>query len=351
MSNNVASLTGSIAGLWIHASAQSDSKIQQLSQTSSDVCQPGYFLSFPSRSQCLAGAPTTTLTSSQTYPAAGQAFTLTATVRNPAGTPTNQVTFKDGSTVLGFSTLSNGVATLVTSLSTSGIIHNITATYGGDLNTGGVSPRYLPSTSAVLAQLVIPYVTTINWTTTWYGYNFVNYQISYPLTVAVSAPVGIPTGQVTVQNGTYRLDTAVLTNGVANLTFTWPFSGFYSLTATYYGESLPGGSPLYLSATSVPAIFNVMPSPYVGCYPDFSPPRDLPVLVTTSSTLTVEKCGLDCVGYEFFGVQNGTKCFCGTTFSNNGISEDCNVACSGDSYEICGGSTVNSVYFTPQSGY
>src|SRR5207302_1836662 len=63
----------------------------------------------------------------------GQAVTLTATVHPSSGTgvPTGTVTFQDGTTTLGTSTLdSSGSATLAASLAVAA--HPITATYSGD---------------------------------------------------------------------------------------------------------------------------------------------------------------------------------------------------------------------------
>ena len=92
---------------------------------------------------------TTTLTSSNNAPAAGQAVTLTATVRPVApatGVPTGTVTFKDGATVIGTATVgATGTASISASF-TAGP-HSLTAAYGGSLD-------FLASTSAVLTLTV-----------------------------------------------------------------------------------------------------------------------------------------------------------------------------------------------------
>src|SRR5436309_14609720 len=92
---------------------------------------------------------TTTLASSNNAPAAGQAVTLTATVRPVApatGVPTGTVTFRDGATVIGTATLgATGTASISASF-TAGT-HSLTAAYGGSLD-------FLASTSAVLTLTV-----------------------------------------------------------------------------------------------------------------------------------------------------------------------------------------------------
>ena len=63
-----------------------------------------------------------------------------------SGTPTGNVTFDDGSTVLGTFTLTNGTASFTTSSLAVGT-HSIKAVYAGDAN-------FKTSTSAVLKQVV-----------------------------------------------------------------------------------------------------------------------------------------------------------------------------------------------------
>jgi hypothetical protein len=86
-----------------------------------------------------------TLTSSQNPSNFGQAVTFTATVTGSS--PTGTVTFKDGGTVLGTSTLNGSGQAFFTTSSLSVGSHTITAVYSGDANNAA-------STSAVLTQLV-----------------------------------------------------------------------------------------------------------------------------------------------------------------------------------------------------
>jgi hypothetical protein len=80
-------------------------------------------------------ASITTLTASSTNITPLQSVTLTATV-TPAvlGTPTGNVSFLDGATLLGTTNLSGGVATYTASGLAPGITHSLSATYNGDIN-------------------------------------------------------------------------------------------------------------------------------------------------------------------------------------------------------------------------
>ena len=90
-----------------------------------------------------------TLTSSVNPVDVGQATVLTATVTGAS--PTGTVTFSDGSTILGTSTLASGTATLSATLSAG--TRSLGAAYGGDANNA-------PSTSASVSETVNALLTT-----------------------------------------------------------------------------------------------------------------------------------------------------------------------------------------------
>ena len=77
------------------------------------------------------------VTSSLNPSPSGTAVTFTATVSGAGPTPTGTVTFEDGTTVLGASPLSSGVATLTTASLPAGTSQTITAIYSGDSHFAG----------------------------------------------------------------------------------------------------------------------------------------------------------------------------------------------------------------------
>jgi len=87
-----------------------------------------------------------TLTSTPNPSTLGQSVTFTAKVTGSSGTPTGNVDFRDGLTVLGSVPLSGGTATFSTSVLSAGS-HPITAGYSGDSN-------YSVSLSNVVVQVV-----------------------------------------------------------------------------------------------------------------------------------------------------------------------------------------------------
>jgi hypothetical protein len=93
-----------------------------------------------------AAGTTTTVVSGLNPSAFGQSVTFTATVTSGAGTPSGNVNFLDGATVLATKALSSGTASFSTSTLSAGA-HSITAAYLGVAN-------YAVSTSTVLTQTV-----------------------------------------------------------------------------------------------------------------------------------------------------------------------------------------------------
>eukprot|EP01125_Pyxidicula_operculata_P003314 TRINITY_DN1390_c0_g2_i3.p1 TRINITY_DN1390_c0_g2~~TRINITY_DN1390_c0_g2_i3.p1 ORF type:complete len:1797 (+),score=397.91 TRINITY_DN1390_c0_g2_i3:489-5879(+) len=85
---------------------------------------------------------------------------------------------------------------------------------------------------------------------------------------------------------------------------------------------------------------------YKGCGIEIT--RVLPVpAISSSSKLTPLACHAACAGYRYFALQQGSSCFCGNEnpFKFGVANEsDCNITCTGDSTEICGGVLRNSVY-------
>ena len=149
-------------------------------------------------------ATSVVLTSSTLTPKFGANTVLTATV-TPSDS-TGLVNFKDGTTLLGTGTISNGVAVFVTSTLSRGA-HTIKATYTGDGNHNA-------STSAGVTLTVGAATTFITLTasaaTTKFGENVT-------FTALVTSPSGIPTGTIRFKNNSSTIGTSNLVNGVATL--------------------------------------------------------------------------------------------------------------------------------------
>jgi hypothetical protein len=177
----------------------------------------------------LAAATTTTLTSSPNPSTYGQSVIYTATVTSIIGAPPDgeNVTFKQGSIVLGAGTLSNGMATL--SYSGLGVgTKAVTAVFSGDAN-------FAASTSKSLSQVIAKATST---TTLVSSQNPFNFGQSVTLTVTVASQYsGTPTGSVTFRDGTTPLKTVALSGGSASYSTSKLARGTHTITVTYNGST------------------------------------------------------------------------------------------------------------------
>eukprot|EP00752_Nemacystus_decipiens_P017703 g15872.t1 len=85
----------------------------------------------------------------------------------------------------------------------------------------------------------------------------------------------------------------------------------------------------------------------LGCYQDSDNNPILSFLYEDEDNLTPASCVADCAneGEELAGLQNGQQCWCGTTddYDKYGTST-CNINCSGDPSQTCGGVNSSNVY-------
>lgn len=90
---------------------------------------------------------------------------------------------------------------------------------------------------------------------------------------------------------------------------------------------------------------------YVGCVSDgINNGRTLNGPSISSNNMTLETCRSFCTsqGYTLSGAEYSTQCFCGNSIGNGGAvlsdSSSCNMLCSGNQYNSCGGPNRLSVY-------
>ncbi|HUZ93959.1 MAG TPA: Ig-like domain repeat protein [Edaphobacter sp.] len=199
--------------------------------------------------QTINFAPSSTTVIPSTYVAQfSTPITFTATVTGvPASTPTGNVAFKDGSSVLSTVPVNSlGVAIYVNTTLPAGT-HNITAVYLGDSDYAG-------STSISNVTITINQTAT----TTHLSASTLNSIATRPvtLTATVTALGAIPTGTVSFMNGNVLIGTAILNHGVASAVTSSLPVGTDSVSAIYNGDSNDTGStsapPLAVTIVKAP---------------------------------------------------------------------------------------------------
>jgi large repetitive protein len=185
-------------------------------------------------------ATTTAVTSNANPASAGGSLQLTAYVAIAAGATADgaiagQVSFTDGSSVLGTASVDNtGHATINISTLSVGT-HTVVATYAGNAN-------YATSTSAGFTQQVQSTPTTSAISSSASS-TLAGKPVTF--TVTVTSMTGAPTGSVIFLNGSATLGQAALNaQGIATFTTTSLTVASHTITATYSGD------PSYITSTS-----------------------------------------------------------------------------------------------------
>ena len=88
------------------------------------------------------------------------------------------------------------------------------------------------------------------------------------------------------------------------------------------------------------------PAHYLGCFADSPSPNSL--LAYNDLANTTERCVFTCRadGYSYAGTRASSECSCTNVYGGQGPSNNCNISCSGNGSEMCGGTAASSVYYT-----
>ncbi|KAK4666514.1 hypothetical protein QC763_300910 [Podospora pseudopauciseta] len=82
----------------------------------------------------------------------------------------------------------------------------------------------------------------------------------------------------------------------------------------------------------------------LGCFVDTGS-RVLPSKVISTHDMTAEKCAANCRGYDYFGTQWSSECYCGSNKPTDAApASECNMPCSGNPDETCGAGMRLNVY-------
>ena len=180
-----------------------------------------------------ASGSKTTLTSSVNPSTPGQSVTFTATLAAlppGSGTPTGQVTFQDGNTVLAQAPVnSSGVVTYATSSLAAGS-HAITATYASDTN-------YAASIGSVTQNVQSSSNTTSTTVTSAPNPSVFGQSVTFTSTTTSSG--GVPVGTVTFTEGATVWASNVIVNGSGNASFSTSALaiGSHTITASFTGAT------------------------------------------------------------------------------------------------------------------
>jgi sugar lactone lactonase YvrE len=244
---------------------------------------------------------TENLSSSVNPAASGVNVIFTATVAAVGGImPTGTVTFKDGATVLGTSTLdSTGTTTFATTTLSVGS-HTITANYSGDKNDAPATATLIETIQNANTQIALTPSS-----------NPATYAAPETFTATITSNGGIATGTVTFTDGGVSIGTGTLNgSGVAMLTTSTLAPGSHTIVANYAGDGKASAS------SSTPLTIVVKEATTVVLSSSANPALTLAPIVLTA---TVNNAGV--------GAPTGTVTFTdGTTVLGTGTLNPSGVA-------------------------
>jgi hypothetical protein len=201
----------------------------------------------------------------------GQSLTLTATVTITApgnGIPSGSITFLDGATTLGTSTLNGSQATFSTAALSLGT-HSITAKYAG-------TSQLKEATSLALEQTIIASGASLALTSSK-NPSVSGDSVTFTATLAGSS--GVPTGTVTFSEGAIVLGTSSISGSTAVLSTSTLKAGAHTITATY------GGNGTYSAGASSSVVQSVSGAPTTTALGSTPNPSDATASITLAAAV------------------------------------------------------------------
>lgn len=113
-------------------------------------------------------------------------------------------------------------------------------------------------------------------------------------------------------------------------------------------SGLRATSLLYLAsiASALPALGDFK---FHGCYTDHGDHRSLTGKKSYDPKMTLQMCAATCHNYQWFGVEYGSQCFCGTGLASTAEKRpdtECTMKCAGSHCQSCGDADRLGVFWT-----
>lgn len=111
---------------------------------------------------------------------------------------------------------------------------------------------------------------------------------------------------------------------------------------------MSASSTIVSSATTSPTALQVAGLyTYLDCHTDSVGARALTGNTVSGSMMTIEYCASVCSGFTYMATEYSTECYCGNSLLSGSVTATdgrCNMVCSANSQEICGGPNGLSLY-------
>lgn len=120
------------------------------------------------------------------------------------------------------------------------------------------------------------------------------------------------------------------------------------MASTRFTSGLKAASLAYLAslASALPALGEFK---FQGCYTDDRDQRSLTGKRSFDPAMTFQMCAAACDGYQWFGVEYGSQCYCGTSLVSTAEKRpdmECSMRCGGSRCQTCGDADRLTVFWT-----
>lgn len=135
------------------------------------------------------------------------------------------------------------------------------------------------------------------------------------------------------------------------------FAQVYNLNGTKFNYTQPTSSAaattVVAGATPTPTVavkvLNMTGYTNMGCYNETHDRRAILGAGTSSTTNSLESCATFCYGWNYFGVEFGSECYCSNYIYSNSYFQPppnkCTMPCPGNANETCGGPDALNVWY------
>ncbi|KAI9826107.1 MAG: hypothetical protein M1832_000556 [Thelocarpon impressellum] len=118
----------------------------------------------------------------------------------------------------------------------------------------------------------------------------------------------------------------------------------------------PTSTPIDPTATTTPTAAPTGPAivpsigayNFLGCYTEATGTRALSAKVFNTPDMSLDKCAGLCAGYQYFGAEYGSECYCGDSLAAGSVralnQADCSFTCPGNLNQFCGAGNRLELY-------
>ncbi|KAF2643636.1 hypothetical protein P280DRAFT_213743 [Massarina eburnea CBS 473.64] len=277
---------------------------------------------------------------------ANTSSTITVTSSSSSIIPSSNSASSNGSSII----TSLGSSSILASSSNTAIFNNRSSSLVAQTTSSAVYTSNSTTLSSYSASLSNITGSSVASSTTSGSSSTIASKSSTPIPTLISSSTTANTTTASSQPlSSSMVSSSVVQSSAASSSFSPTVSPQSASSSATPSPTLPNPS------SSIPSSSSAVPTPsgpslanytYVGCLSDSPSNRTLLTKSRATSDNTYAACSSFCSGYQYFGVEYASECYCSNAleYTIQNPSSDCSMSCSGDSSTPCGGPARITVF-------